>query len=127
MGLYIGIVTVLIVLMVPVALSAAVFLWRLYAEDRAADERQPRPFIRLSFVLAVKGSIVAVGASWLGAITIWRITGHEVPSEAVAVSVTMVLALEIAALISPLYLRWLRLHRFRRDGASSPPPWSKDD
>ena len=124
---YITAITVLIVAMGPLSIGAAIFLWRLHAEDRAMDTRVPVPTLRLSLVLASEATLSAVGAVYLAAATALRLMGHPLPAVLLPVTVTILLGLEIVPVLSALYLRWLRIRRARNGGKAGPPPWSRED
>jgi hypothetical protein len=81
----------------------------------------------LSLVLAVMATMTAIPAAYLAAATLLRFSGYPLPPEAAPVTVTMILLLEVAPVLSAVYLRWLRQHRSQTGGLRSPPPWSKDD
>jgi len=119
-------VTLLIAAMGPVSIGAAIFLWRLHAEDRAVDTRVPVPLLRLSLVLASEATVSAAGAVYLAAAIVLRLLGHPLPAGLLPVTVTILLALEIVPVLSAVYLRWLRRRR-GRNGGVRPPPWSPDD
>jgi len=124
---YITGVTLVIVAMGPVSIGAALFLWRLHAEDRAQDTRIPVPALRLSLVLASEATLSALGAVYLAAATALRLLGHPLPAALLPVTVTILLGLEIVPVLSAVYLRWLRRRRRSNGGRVSPPPWSRED
>lgn len=124
---YIAVMIVLFMVVAPVAVVAALFLWRLHAEDRSADEREPKPWLRLSLVLALTGTIGAIAAAYFGLAAARRLaTGLNLPDWLAPVTVTLFFALELISITNALYLRLLRRRR-GREGRSRPPPWGADD
>ena|SRR5436190_8291188 len=101
----------LILLMVPVTIVVALFLWRLYVHDWRRDTRIPRPLLRLSLVLAIEATITAIGSSYLGVATVLVRSGHPLPADWAPVSVTIILALELPPALSAGYLLWLNKRR----------------
>lgn len=100
-------VAVLFVVIAPLSVGAALFLWRLHAEDRAAHRDGPR--IRLSFVLAVTGSAAAAAGTMLGVIALLVLLGYRDLARFFWPGALLAfVALDMIPVANALYLRWLR-------------------
>lgn len=97
---------ILIIGIAPFSVGAAAFLWSLHAVDRGKDTRNPKPLLRLSFVLAVVGSISAVAGTYLGVVAFLRLLGLVALASALApITLAAFVLLDLVPIFIALYLR----------------------
>lgn len=105
-------VTALILIaLVPLSLGAAGFLWKLHNDVRAADGREHQPFIRLSFVLAIVGTIAALAGTYIGVLAAVFLLGFRQLAAALYGSplyFIALVALDAVPVLIAGYLRWAR-------------------
>jgi hypothetical protein len=99
----------IVVLLVPIAILGARWLWNLHREVVANDGRAARPTIRLSLVLTIVGVAAAAIGSYFGFVVVLRHVGFADVAEHLApVTIAAILALEMAPFCIAVYLRWAR-------------------
>ena len=93
------------------------FLWQLHGEDRASDDRVPKPRLRLTFVKAITATLTTIGTTYLIGITGTRLLAQaeliDVDYQRVAEALSPItLAVFLVILVSPIvsaeYLRFRR-------------------
>ena len=107
-----GTLALLLIILGPFTVAAAIDLWRLWWEDWLVDERRTRPTIRLSLVLAVTGTIGALGQTLLFVASVAYFLGvRELLTRLTPAAVSLgLLEGGLITIINAGYLRWLRRH-----------------
>jgi len=98
------------VLLAPISIGAALFLWHLWREDHAAPG-EPTGF---SLVLALTGTIGAAASSYLAWASWQYLEGNlELVRALGPITLAAFWALGVVPILNAAYLRWLRRGRRR--------------
>lgn len=102
-------VEMIVVVLVPIAIGGARWLWKLHREVVAADGPDGRPLIRLSLVLAIVGTVAATIGAYFGFVVFLRHAGFpEAAANLAPLTVAGIVVLEVLPTVIALYLRWAR-------------------
>lgn len=92
----------------PLSVHFSAYLWSLHKKSRILDTRKPKPLIRLSLVMALTGTLGAVGASILALSSVFFLINRPDLSGALLPLILAVFVLlDTLPIINAAYLRWL--------------------
>ena len=104
---FVDAVSVLAVVIAPLSIGCAVFLWWVYWQDLRNDPR--RGWIRLSLIMAISSTIAAIVSSYIAIVVVIRLSGFpEIAKQLTPFTVLAFLALDAIPLMNAAYLLWLR-------------------
>lgn len=100
-----NLVAALAILIAPLSAGAAIFLWRLYREDRRTSGESSS----LGLWMAVTGTLSAVAALWLACVAgLMLLERADLARQFGGVTVLALLGLDAIPLVNAIYLRSLR-------------------
>lgn len=106
---FVDAVSVLAVIVAPLSIGCAVFLWWVYVADLRTDPK--RGWVRLSAIMATSSTIAAIVSSYIAVVVILRLSGFaDLARQLTPFTVLAFLALDVIPLMNAGYLLWLRRH-----------------